>query len=156
MTRSRSYSASGWMGETVASFANHFKGLLLQDSDLNCNIVQYIFLKKLPIEARTRPVKDLFEERKSFKDLSGECNKALKHALSDRSNKHSRTQVNAVQDDDKEAEQEEEEQAAVNLVSGGVSQQWKSKRARTDQGTNLAPDAKVFAAVCQPHQRFDT
>ena len=33
-------------GETVAAFANHFKGLLLQDSDLNCNIVQYIFLKK--------------------------------------------------------------------------------------------------------------
>ena len=38
-------------------------------------------------------------------------------------NKRSRTQVNAVQDDDEEVEQEEEEQAAVNLVSGGESQQ---------------------------------
>ena len=143
-------------GETVASFANRFKGLVPQVSDVNWNIVQYVFLKKLPIEARTRPVKDLFEEKKSFKDLSGECNKVHKLALSDRSNKRSRTQVNAVHDDDEEAEQEEEEQAAVNLVSGGASQQWKSKRARTDQGKNLAPDAKVFAAVCQPHQRFGT
>ena len=65
----------------------------------------------------------MFEEKRSFKDLSGECNKAHKHALSNRSNKRSRTQVNAVHDDDEEAEQEEEEQAAVNLVSGGESQQ---------------------------------
>ena len=57
---------------------------------------------------------------------------------------------------DEEAEQEKEEPAAVNFVNGGESQKWKSKRARTDQGTNLAPDAKVFAAVCQPHQRFGT
>ena len=57
-------------GETVASFANRFKGLLQhQNPDVNWNIVQYIFLKKLPIEARTRPVRDLFEEEKSFKDL---------------------------------------------------------------------------------------
>ena len=49
-----------------------------------------------------------------------------------------------------------EEPTAVNLVNGGESQQWKSKRARTDQGTNLASDAKVFAAVCKPHQWFDT
>ena len=147
-----------WMreGETVASFANRFKGLVPQVSDVNWNIVQYVFLKKLPIEARTRPVKDLFEEKKSFKDLSGECNKVHKLALSDRSNKRSRTQVNAVHDDNEEAEQEEEEQAAVNLVSSGESQQWKSKSARTDQGTNLAPDDRVLAAVCQPHQRFGT
>ena len=72
------------------------------------------FLKKLSIEARTRPVRDLFEEEKSFKDLSGECIKADRYALTERSNKRSRTQVNTVQDDDKEAEQEEEEPAAVN------------------------------------------
>ena len=145
-----------WMreGETVASFANRFKGLLPQNADVNWNIFQFVFLKKLPI--KPRPVRDLFEEKKSFKDLSGECNKAHRYALTNRSNKRSRTQVNAVQDDKEEAEQGEEEPAAVNLVSGGESQQWKSKRARTDQGTNLAPDAKVFAAVCQPHQQFGT
>ena len=93
-------------GETVISFSNRFKGLLPQDSNINWNIVQYVFLKKLPIEARTQPVKDLFEETTSFKDLSGECNKAHKHALSDWSNMRSRTQVNAVQEDEEEAEQE--------------------------------------------------
>ena len=62
---------------------------------------------------------------------------------------------NSVQDDEEEAEQEEDEPTTVNLVNGGESQQWKSKRARTDQGSNVAPDAKGFAAVvCQPHQRF--
>ena len=116
--------------------ANRFKGLLPQDNDINWSIFEYIFIMKLPTEAWTRKVKDWFDEKRSFKDLTGECNKAHKHALSDRSNKRSRTQVNAIQDDDEEAEQEEEEQAAVNLVSGGASQQWKSKRARTDQGTN--------------------
>ena len=63
---------------------------------------------KLPTEARTRKVKDLFDEKRSFKDLTGECNKAHKHALSDRRNKRSRIQVNAVQDEDEEVEQEEE------------------------------------------------
>ena len=111
---------------------------------------------KLPTEARTRKVKDWFDEKRSFKDLTGECNKAHKHALSDRSNKRSRAAVNSVQDEDEEAEQEEDEPAPVNLVNSGESQQWKSKRARTDQETNLAPDAKGFAAVCQPHQRFGT
>ena len=39
-----------WMheGETVASFANRFKGLLPQDSNVNWNFVQYVFFKKLP------------------------------------------------------------------------------------------------------------
>ena len=85
-----------------------------------------------------------------------ECQSEYQQALSDRSNKRSRAQVNSIQDDDEEVEQEEDEPAAVNLVNGGESQQWKSKRARTDQETNLAPDAKGFAAVCQPHQRFGT
>ena len=102
---------------------------------------------KLPTEARTRKVKDLFDEKRSFKDLTGECNKAHKHALPDRSNKRSRAAVNSVQDDNEEAEQEEDEPATVNLVNSSKSQQWKSKRARTDQGINVAPDAKGFAAV---------
>ena len=54
-----------------------------------------------------------------------ECHEAYQQALSDRSNKHSRAQVNSVQDDDKEENQEEEEQAAVNLVSNGDSRPWK-------------------------------
>ena len=142
-------------GETVASFANHFKGLLLPDNDVNWSVLEYIFVMKLPTQAWTQKVKDWFDEKKSFKDLSGECNKALKHALSDQSSKHSRAAVNSVQEDDEEAEQEEDEPTAVNLVNGGKSQQWKNKRTRTDQGSNIPPDAKGFAAmVCQPHQRF--
>ena len=50
---------------------------------------------KLPTVARTRKVKDLFDEKRSFKDLTGECNKANKHALSDQSNKLSRAAVNS-------------------------------------------------------------
>ena len=55
-----------WMreGKTVASFASfRFKGLLPQDSDVSWNIVQYVFLKKLPIEAWTLLVKE-FSKRK--------------------------------------------------------------------------------------------
>ena len=43
-----------------------------------------------------------------------------------------------------------EEPTAVNLVNGGESQQWKSKRARTDQEANLAPDAKGFVLYASP------
>ena len=83
-----------------------------------------------------------------------ECHEAYQQALSDRSNKHSRAQVNSVQDDDKEENQEEEEQAAINLVSNGDSRPWKRKHARPDQGPSAAPDAGTFASVCQPHQQF--
>ena len=126
-------------GETVAAFANRFKGLLPQDNDVNWSIFKYIFLMKLPTEARTRTVKDLFEEKRSFKNLTGKCNKAHKHALSDRSNKRSRAAVNSVQDNDEEAEQEEDEPTTVNLVNGGESQQWKSKRYLRHNSTRNKP-----------------
>ena len=45
-----------------------------------------------------------------------ECHEAYQQALSDRSNKRSRAQVNSGQDDDEEAEQEEEEPAAVTYM----------------------------------------
>ena len=143
-------------GETVAAFANRFRGMLPMSIEADNKLAKFWFLNKLPSELRTREAVQIFEDGGTFKDLMKECHAAYQQALSDRSNKRFRAQVNSVQDNDKEAEQAEEEPDAVNLVNGDESQQWKSKRARTDQGTNLAPDAKVFAAVCQPHQRFGT
>ena len=106
-------------GETLAAFTNRFRGMLPTSIEADNKLAKFWFLNKLPREPRTREAVQLFEGGGTFKDLMKECHAAYQQALSDRSNKRSRAQV-----DDEEAEQEEEEPAAVNLVNGGESQQW--------------------------------
>ena len=107
--------------------------MLLADSDLDNDVVKHIFIMKLLREVRKQQIRKLYEQQKSFDEIAEECHEVYNWLLS-HGNKRSRTQVNAVQDHEKVAEQEEEEQTAVNLVGSGESQQWKSKRARTDPG----------------------
>ena len=110
-------------GEAVAPFANRFQGLIPASMDPDNELIKYHFIHKLLNEVQTLQAFDMYEEEKSFDEITEVCHKLHKHLMHSRGNKRSRTQVNAVQDNEKEAEQEEEEQAAVNLVSGGESQQ---------------------------------
>ena len=142
-------------GETVIAFANRLKYLLPEGETEDGSFFQFTLLDKLPAEAKTQPVVEAFEARKSFEELVDVCARAQQFWLSERGNKRPRTQVNAVQEDEEDS-QEEEEQVAVNWVNHSDSKQQKSKRARTDPRPNAAAEAGQPAAtgLCPTHQRF--
>ena len=142
-------------GETVIAFANRLKYLLPEGETEDGVFFQFTLLDKLPAEAKTQPVVEAFEARKSFEELVDVCARAQQFWLSERGSKRLRTQVNAVQEEEEEI-QEEEEQVAVNWVNNSDSRPQKSKRARTDQRPSAAAAAGQPAAtgLCPTHQRF--
>ena len=92
------------MREGETTFSNRFRGMLPSSIEADNELAKFWFLNKLPSELRTRAAVKLFEDEGTFKDLMKECHEAYQQALSDRSNKCSRAQVNTVQDDDEEVE----------------------------------------------------
>ena len=98
--------------------------MLPADSDLDHDLVKHLFINKLPREARTQQIRKLYEKHKSFDKIAEECHEVYNWLLS-RGNKHSRTPVNAIEDDSEKEEQEDEEQAAVQLVNNDTSRQQK-------------------------------
>ena len=111
-------------GETIAAFANQYQGLFPADTDLDHDLVKYLIINKLPSEVRTQQNRKLYEQQKNFDKIAEECHEVYNWLLS-RGNKHSRTQVNAIEDDSEKEEQEDEEQAAVQLVNNDTSRQQK-------------------------------
>ena len=111
-------------GETIAAFANQYQGLFPADTDLDHDLVKYLIINKLPSEVRTQQNRKLYEQQKNFDKIVEECHEVYNWLLS-RGNKHSRTQVNAIEDDSEKEEQEDEEQAAVQLVNNDTSRQQK-------------------------------
>ena len=91
-------------GETAAAFANRFRGMLPTSIKADNQLAKFLFLNRLPSKLRTREAIQIFEDGSTFKDLMKECQSEYQQALSDRSNKCSRAQVNTVQDDDEEVE----------------------------------------------------
>ena len=142
-------------GETVIAFANRLKYLLPEGETEDGSFFQFTLLDKLPAEAKTQPVVEAFEARKSFEELVDVCARAQQFWLSERGSKRLRTQVNAVQEDEEDS-QEEEEQVAVNWVNHSDSKQQKSKRARTGPRPNAAAEAGQPAAtgLCPTHRQF--
>ena len=141
--------------ETVAAFANRFRGLLPAAVEADNELAKFWFLNKLPSELRTRAAVKMYEKGCTFKDLMEECHEAYQQALADRNSKRSRTQVNSVQEEEEEI-QEEEEQVAVNWVNHSDNKQQKSKRARTGPRPNAAAEAGQPAAtgLCSIHRQF--
>ena len=77
---------------------------------------------------------DLYEEEKSFDEITEVCHKVHKCLMHSCGNKRPRTQVNDIGDDGKEEEEPDNgEQAAVHLVSNDTSRRRTEKRTRTDQ-----------------------
>ena len=97
---------------------------------------------------------DLYEEEKSFDEITEACHKVHKRLMHNCSNKRPRTQVNAIEDYGKEEEPENGGQAAVHLVSNDTSRRRTEKRARMDQAPESVAANAAFVGLCRPHQQF--
>ena len=90
------------------------------------------------------------EEEFLWNSQGKECNKVHKHLLLKRSNKRSRDQVNAVQDDSEEEQQGSEDQAAVNLVDGEASPSRRKNAPKRTKKQPQPPPTRPFPACAAP------
>ena len=63
-------------GETVAAFANGFRGMLPTSIKADNKLAKFWFLNKLPSKLRTQEAIQIFEDGGTFKDLMKECHAA--------------------------------------------------------------------------------
>ena len=128
-------------GEAVAAFANRFQGLI-PDKEL----IKYHFIHKLLNEVQTLRAFNMYEEEKSFDEITEACHKLHKRLMHSCGNKRPRTQVNAIGDEGEEEEEPENGKHLVHLVSNDTSRRLTEKRARMDQAPESVAANAAFAA----------
>ena len=136
-------------GEAVAAFANRFQGLI-PDKEL----IKYHFIHKLLNEVQTLRAFNMYEEEKSFDEITEACHKLHKRLMHSCGNKRPRTQVNAIGDEGEEEEEPENGEHLVHLVSNDTSRRLTEKRARMDQAPESVAANAAFVGLCRPHQQF--
>ena len=62
-------------GEAVAAFANRFQGLIPVSMDPDKELIKYYFIHKLLNEVQTLRAFNMYEEEKSFDEITEACHK---------------------------------------------------------------------------------
>ena len=118
--------------------------------DPDKELIKYYFIHKLLNEVQTLRAFNMYEEEKSFDEITEACHKLHKRLMHSCDNKRPRTQVNAIGD---EGEEEEEPENGEHLVHRQQRHEPPANRKTRQDG----PGTRVCrrqCSLCRPHQQF--